>query len=239
MAENLNLSIIVPVYNESKRINKLLEILNYFNKQNYKFEVIVVNDGSKDETLNQIKNINNKNLKIVSYKANKGKGYAIKTGVSVAKGNYILFTDVDLSTPLDQIEKFIPFFNKKDIIIGTRKNNKALLLKRQPIIREYLGKAFTFLSQKTLSVAVSDFTCGFKCFSKKAAQDIFPKMQINRWGFDSEILYIAKIKDYDIHEVPVTWKNDSQTKVKFPQDIINSLKELIQIRLNGLQNKYN
>jgi dolichyl-phosphate beta-glucosyltransferase len=233
------LSVVIPVYNETKRINGLVEICHYFKKQKYSTEILVVNDGSTDNTLSKLKKLQKKNsFEIINYSKNRGKGYAIKTGLQKASGEHVLFTDIDLSTPLDQFEKFRPFLKKHDLVIGTRKTGSALLVKHQPKLRENLGKIFTFLSQQVLGVHVSDFTCGFKCFSGTAAKEISGLMKIDRWGFDSEILFLTKKKGYSVKEVPVKWENDPHTKVKFPDDIISSLKELYLIRKNDFQKLY-
>jgi dolichyl-phosphate beta-glucosyltransferase len=238
--EKFSISIVIPVYNESARLYNLQTVSKFLKTQKFKSEVIVVNDGSRDDTLKKLKVLQKRlKFKLVNYSPNRGKGFAIKSGVKEAKGDYILFMDVDLSTPLDQFKKFEPYLKEFDLVIGTRKDDSAHLIKRQPKLRESLGKVFTYLSQKSLNVNVSDFTCGFKCFSKRAAKEIFPIMTIERWGFDSEILFIAKKKGLSVKEVSVVWKNDPQTKVKFPQDIINSLKELYLIRMNDLQGVYN
>ena len=243
-----HLSIVIPVYNEEKRVNNLIQIISYFKKQRYSWEVIVVNDGSTDKTIRKLKLLKNKaslfpngnklRFKILSYYPNTGKGFAIKTGMLSATGKHRLFLDIDLSTPIDEVDKFLPFLKKFDIVIGSRKMKSSEVIVRQSLLREFLGKTFTYISQKILQMNVSDFTCGFKCFNDKAAEVIFAKQKIHRWGFDPEILYIGKSKKHSIKEVPVRWKNDPGTKVKFPRDIINSLIELVLIRLNSLRGLY-
>lgn len=231
--KNPFLSIIIPVFNEEKRIKKLTEISDYLKSQKYSRELIIINDGSTDKTNRILKSLKHKlKFKLISYTPNLGKGFAIKTGMMEAKGKYRMFLDVDLSTPINELERFLPSCKKYDIVIGSRKLKASNLLIRQSFIREHLGKMFTTLSQMILGLNVSDFTCGFKCFSQKAAEQIFPRQKIKGWSFDSEILYIGKIKKFAIKEIPVTWKNDPRTRVKFPQDIINSLTELFKIKLN-------
>lgn len=240
MPDTPYISLIIPVYNESKRLFHVDEINNFLKKQKFSSELIIVNDGSTDNTLEElIKLQDNVNFNLISYHQNYGKGYAVKTGMMKAKGQYQLFTDIDLSTPLTELEKFIPLLPRYDVIIGTRKNPQAKIIIRQPLLRETLGKCFTLLSQFVLGVRVSDFTCGFKCFSAKAAKEIFPYQNIKRWGFDSEILFIAQKRRLKIKEIPVVWKNDISTKVRFPQDLIKSLTELFTIRLYNLYGNYN
>ncbi len=234
-----NLSVIVPVFNESKRLEGLVKINEFLKDQKFTSELIVINDGSTDDTLLKLEELQKKvPFTIGSYEINRGKGFAIKTGMLKASGKFRLFMDVDLSTPIEEFIKIQPFLNKYDLVIGSRKMKGAKLIKRQPLIRETLGKIFTLLSQITLGVWVSDFTCGFKCFSATAAESIFNKTTIDRWGFDSEVLFLAKKNGFKIKEVPVSWTNDQGSKVKFPQDIINSLLELLTIRKNDLLGLY-
>lgn len=228
------LSVILPLYNEEKRLKNLIRIYNFLNSIKKSYEVILVNDGSSDKTLSSLKSIPKKyKYKLISYEVNMGKGYAIKQGMLAANGSFRLFTDIDLSTPINEFNKFIPFLKKFDLIIGSRKTIGSTLKRRQPFIRESLGKVFTLISQMSLNLQTSDFTCGFKCFSQKAAQKIFKKQTINRWGFDSEILFLAKKLGFKTKEIPVIWTDDPRSKVKFPQAIISSLTDLVKIRLNN------
>lgn len=238
-SKKIFLSVIIPVFNEEKRIRRLNQIISYLNKQKFSWEVIVVNDGSTDKT-NSILKLLKKRLRfnLFSYSPNKGKGFAVKTGMLKATGDYCLFLDVDLSTPIEELEKFLPHLRKHGILIGSRKLKSSTLATRQPVLREYLGKVFTLLSQYILKMRVSDFTCGFKIFSKKSVEQIFTRQRIYRWGFDSEILYIGKIKKHSIKEIPVYWENDPRTKVKFPDAIINSFAELIRIKVNYFRGFY-
>lgn len=237
--DKIFLSVIIPIFNESERISNLTNIYDYLGQQNYSWEVLLVNDGSSDDTLKKAKKLRRKyKFQLITYQQNMGKGFAIKSGMLASTGRFKLFLDIDLSTPLEEFEHFLNYLKRYHVIIGTRKSNQSLLKTRQPKTRENLGKIFTRLSQLLLNIKVSDFTCGFKCFSKEAADQIFAKQTINRWGFDSEILFIAHNLGYKIKEVPVTWENDSRTKVKFPQDIFRSFHELIKIRYNHFCHKY-
>lgn len=232
------LSIVIPVYNEMDRLHHLKEVIDYLNKQRYTSEIIIVNDGSVDGTLNRLNKLNVHNrYHIISYPGRRGKGFAVKTGMLSAKGNLRLFTDIDLSTPIDEIGKFLPYIHRFDVIIGSRKKRRAKVLIHQSKLRESLGRGFTFLSGRLLRVRISDFTCGFKIFSKRASEKIFNKTKIERWGFDSEILYLAQKYKFKIKEIPVTWADDVKTRVKFPQDLIRSFLELIEIILNDRYRK--
>jgi len=146
--------------------------------------------------------------------------------------------DVDLSTPPKMIGELNKIIKNGDVIIGTRKNNKATLIQRQSKVREMMGVFFTSLSQKIIGVGVTDFTCGFKCFKKKAALKIFSKQRINGWAFDAESLFLAQKYGLSIKELPVEWKNVKGTKVRFPQDAIQSFIDLLRIRINDILEKY-
>lgn len=233
------ISIIVPLYNEEKRLVNLLKIYKYFNKKNLHHELIIINDGSSDKTLNKLNELsNNFKFKLISYQKNRGKGYAVKMGMMKARGRYRLFTDIDLSTPIEVFNKFLPILSRYDIVIGSRKKRGSRLIIHQPKLRERLGKVFTTLSQSFLNINLTDFTCGFKCFSKEAAEKIFFRQKINRWGFDTEILFISKKMGFSVKEIPVVWKNDIETRVKLPWDIITSLADLVKIRYNDFMGRY-
>lgn len=233
------ISIIIPIFNEEKRITNLLEIYKYFKGKRLNYEIIVVNDGSTDQTVKKLREISkNFKFKLISYQKNRGKGYAIKLGMLVSGGKYRLFTDIDLSTPIGEFDKFLPYLEKYSVIIGSRRIRGSQIIIHQPNIRELMGKGFTQLSQIVLQLNVKDFTCGFKCFSKSASQKIFDKQRINRWGFDAEILFLAKKFGYIIKEIPIQWFNDPRSRVRFPQDVISSFSDLIKIRYNEFKKIY-
>lgn len=239
MREKPFLSIVIPVFNEDRRIHNLVTISKYLKGSHFTSELIIVNDGSIDETLNKLKNFKKKlKLRIISYKKNKGKGYAIKKGVLDANGQFILFCDVDLSTPIEELDKFLPFIRSADILIATRRIKGSKIITRQSFFRENSGRAFTLLSRLMLNLSISDFTCGFKLFSCKSAREIFSRLTIDRWGFDSESLFISKKRGFQIKEIGVSWYNNSLSKVKFPDSIFMSLVELFKIRVNDLKGVY-
>lgn len=236
------LSVIIPLYNEEKRLIKLLEIYRYLNNQKFSWEIILINDGSNDRTKKiasrMIRYNSFKNIILISYKKNRGKGFAIKNGMLKAIGEHRLFIDIDLSTPLKEIKKILFFAKKFDIVIGSRKRKGAKVIKHQSRIREKLGKEFTRLSQKFLGIKVTDFTCGFKCFSANSAEKIFLMQKIERWGFDAEILFLAQKLNIPVKEIAIVWKNDSETKVRLPKDIVISFIDLFKIRYFAFRNLY-
>lgn len=242
------LSFVIPVYNEEKRLEKTLQALGKgfdFNGINLK-EIIFVNDGSTDKTVSMLKaeckkleKATEARVNIISYQPNKGKGHAIRTGMLASTSDYTLFFDADMATPLSEFKKFIPFIKQgKPVIIGTRKNGESTVVKHQPFYRENMGKVFTLLANIILNTWVTDFTCGFKAFSYQAKEDIFQKSRVNGWGYDAEILFLAKKLGYEITEKAVVWSDDSRTRVNLIKDTVQSFKELIQIRLTNLSFSY-
>lgn len=236
------ITIVIPAYNEEKRIiSTLKSIVSYFSYKKIPHEIIVSDDGSSDNTVKVITGLKTScpQISVFSLNQNSGKGKAVREGMLRGKGDYILFMDADSSTSIEEFEKFIPLiYQSKDILMGTRKSKGAQIVEHQPFLREFLGKGFTWFSNIITGAHVSDFTCGFKCFSKKAVNDIFKKALIDDWSFDAEILFLAKIMGYEIIEVPVVWKNDRATKVRLVHDIIHSFKGLVIIRLNAAKGNY-
>jgi len=238
----MHLSVIIPAYNEEKRLPKtLVEIDKYLRKQDYDYEIIVVNDGSKDKTAQIVEDFKSKiaNLKLIDNKINHGKGYVIRQGMLEAKGEFRVFTDADNSTPIDQIEKMWPEFEKGyDVVIGSRDIRGAVLEPPQPWWRRFLGEVFGLLTNLIVGTwGIKDTQCGFKGFTQRATKDIFPRCKINRFAFDPEILIIAKKLGYKIKEIPIFWRNDPRSKVKF-KSMIKMGFDLLKIRWNLITKKY-
>jgi dolichyl-phosphate beta-glucosyltransferase len=241
MAE-IYLSVIIPAYNEEKRLPRTLkEIDGYLSRQNFNYEIIVISDGSKDRTCEIVESLRSeiKNLEIICEKINRGKGYGVKIGMIRGKGKFRLFTDADNSTPISEIEKFWPEFEKgADIVIASRDIKGAILDPPQPLFRRFVGEVFKYLRKIIVGLwEIQDTQCGFKCFKGEVAEKIFPKCEIERFAFDAEILLVAKKMGFKIKEVPVYWKNDLQSKVKL-KSMIKMLIDLFKIRINLLKGKY-
>jgi len=247
----MHLSIIIPAYNEEKRLLKTLGAINeYLRKQNYpstdlgqvNYEIIVVSDGSKDKTAEVARNLQSqiKNLRVIDNKENHGKGYVTRQGMLEAKGDYRVFTDADNSTSIDQVEKMWPEFQKGyDIVIGSRDIKGAVLDPPQPWLRNIiLGEGFKLFRKIFIGLwGIEDTQCGFKGFTKAAVEKVFPKCKIDRFAFDPEILVLARKMGYKIKEVPVYWKNDPDSKVKF-KSMVNMAIDIIKIRINSLKGLY-
>lgn len=233
------LSVILPVFNERKRLKNLEIITAYLQSKKISSEIIVVNDGSDKDTVRILKRLNKKiKMNILHFYPNHGKGFAIKQGMLRAQGKYCLFMDIDLSTPIETVDVFLKALRQSPIVIATRKSSSSKISRHQPILREIMGKSYTLLSQFITGVNVSDFTCGFKAFSRVAAKQLFSRSVIKRWSFDAEIIFLAKRLGLKIKEMPVVWDNDSETKVVFPRDIFLSLKELLTIKWHEFQGTY-
>ena len=216
------LSIVIPAYNEQSCIKEsLIKIYNYLTTQKLLSEIIIVNDGSNDKTLDNINNFKNNNqnpmdnLLIVNNEKNIGKGYSVRKGVLFSKGDYVLFTDADLSTPIDELAKLFSFIKEGyNIVIGSRDLPGSKIIVRQHIIRESMGKFFNYLVRKIMKFKYRDTQCGFKIFDRKSVNLIFPYLKINDFSFDVEILYLAERLGLKVIEAPITWNNSKDSKVK-------------------------
>lgn len=244
----VKLSIIIPAYNESGNLQKgkLEEVDGYLSKQNYSYEVIVVDDGSTDGTAqgiqSQIKGM--KGFRLLE-NPHGGKAITVMTGLLAAEGEIVLFTDFDQATPIDSVEKFFSKFEEGfDIVIGSRHGRKG-----SPLIRRFISWGFSTLRNIILGLPFSDTQCGFKAFTKSAVRQIFPRM-LERWkttqfkgaavnaGFDIEFLLIARKKGYKIIDVPVDWRYVESERVSFFSSAFETIQDMIRIRLNDLQGKY-
>lgn len=244
----ITLSFVIPVFNEENRIKHALHELKQasFTRDFVLEKVIFVNDGSTDKTITLIRKQKiaiekrlNAQVEIISYKKNRGKGYAVRQGMLASTADYTLFFDADMSTPLSEIKKFIPWMKKGiNTIIGTRKNGKATVIKYQPLYRQLLGKGFTAITNIILQAKTTDYTCGFKAFSKQTKNHIFSIASINRWGYDAEIIFLSGKFGYIIQEVPILWSNNDESKVSILKDVVYSLYELLSIHVINVLRKY-
>jgi dolichyl-phosphate beta-glucosyltransferase len=236
------LSLVIPAFNEERRIEASLErILAFLRRQPYGFEVVVVDDGSTDRTVDVVNHVRNgdSTVRIERQACYLGKGEAIRRGVLAAEGVYVVFSDADLSVPIETLPDFLRRLEADaDVAIGSRRMRGAVVEVHQPLYRELMGKVFTFLSGLILNLPISDFTCGFKGFRAAPARELFLRQRLGGWSFDSEILYLAKSKGYRIAEVPVVWRNDEATKVRLGTAAVRSFIDLWRIRLNHVLGKY-
>lgn len=217
------------------------EIDNYLSKQNYNYEIVVVSDGSKDNTGKVVEGLKSKikNLKLIDNKENHGKGYVVRQGMMEAKGEFRLFTDADNSTPINEVEKMWPYFKEGyDVVIGSRDAKGAVLDPPQGVLRRVLGETFGLFTNIVVGTwGILDTQCGFKALTGRAVENIFPKCKIDRFAFDPEILALAKRMKYKIKEIPIYWKNDLESKVKF-KSMVKMAADLFKIRWNFLTQQY-
>ena len=246
---NNKLSVVIPAFNEEKNLHAgaLDQVINYLSKQKFSYEVIIVDDGSKDETVVIIEKLIKglKNYRLIK-NPHSGKAITVMTGVLEANGETILFTDMDQATPLGEIEKFFPMFSKgADIVIGERSGRKGA-----PMTRRISAWGFTVLRNLILGLPFPDTQCGFKAFNHKAVSKIFPDL-LKRWqslkssgaavnaGFDIEMLFIARNKNLKILSVPVTWHHVGSDRVPFVKSALEGLRDIIRIKVNYILGKYN
>jgi len=233
-------SIVIPSYNEEKRLpSTLRRIKRYLHKKRAAHEVIVVDDGSKDNTAGAAKNFKGMRVRVVSNGRNMGKGFSVGNGIKNSKSPLILFTDADLSTPISHLDEFLAYHREGyDIVIGSRDLIDSKVVVPQNPLREFSGKLFNLLVRAVTGLPIHDTQCGFKSFTKKAAKEIFSRRTIAGFGFDVEVLYIARLRGFRIKEAPVSWYNAPGTKVSFFKDSLRMFLELFRIRLNGILGKY-
>ena len=236
------LSIVIPLYNEARRMGRGLEMIRtYIDAANFDCEVVLVNDGSTDNTAEIARQAagDDPRYRIVSYPVNQGKGYAVKTGMLAARGMIRLFADIDMSVPIDRADEFIELIRAgADVVIGTRKTSASTVAVHQPKYREVLGEIFRRSVRAVFAPQITDFTCGFKAFTAHAAKSIFAESHIRRWAFDAEILFLASRWNLDVREIPVTWTDQPGSKVNVMVDVFRSSAELALIRLRWLIGKY-
>lgn len=232
-----NLAVVIPAYNEEQRITRTLErVRDYLASQAYTSVVLVVSDGSTDNTNMLVREFasNHPEFSLHDYSPNRGKGYAVRTGMLLAEASFVLFSDADLAAPIEEIEKLFPQIEAgADIAIGSRPLKESNLAVRQPLYRELAGRTFNGLVQVLAIRGIKDTQCGFKLFRQAVARDVFSRCKLDRFGFDFEALMIARDLDYKIKEVPITWSHQEGSKVNLVRDGSRMILDLIRLRLAG------
>lgn len=235
------ISVIIPAYNEESRISETLSRIDaYFESRSENIEIVVVDDGSRDATVSVVEDLLPiiASLRILKLGTNRGKGAAVRKGVFEARGDIILFSDADLSTPVEEWEEFEKAFKDgADVVIGSRTIPGARIERRQPLYRVILGKTFNRIIRVLSGLPYSDTQCGFKAFRNSAAKDIFSSSTIEGFAFDVELLVIARKRKFNIKEVPVRWINSPDSRVSILRHGLEIIGELIQIRSNHHQTK--
>ena len=233
------LSIVIPAYNEEEILRtNLSKIVKYLNGHKLDWEMIVVDDGSKDKTPEIVKSFGDKRVILLGLGRNMGKGKALKEGVLRTNGKFIIFMDADLSVPLRFIKPMLDLLEGSPVVIGSRRTEKSRILKHQPFVREAMGRVYTFIARLVSGVKLKDFTCGFKGFNRRAGKVIFGKSVINRWSYDTEIIFLAHKFGFKIDQLPVEWLNRENSRVRLGKDTITSFVDLLRIRINNFRGVY-
>ncbi len=235
-------SIVIPAYNESARLGATLEkVLAYVHGQRWDAEVIVVNDGSRDNTAEIVRAYSAKDpvLRLVENPGNHGKGYSVRNGMLHARGKIVLFSDADLSSPIEEARKLFQALDTgADIAMGSRWLRAETQTQRQPLHRQVFGRIYNLILRLTLGLQFADTQCGFKAFKQAAVQAIFPLQKIERWGFDPEILFLARKLKFKVKEVPVAWGHSGGTRINPLVDGSRMVMEMLKIRWYDLTGKY-
>jgi dolichyl-phosphate beta-glucosyltransferase len=236
------LTVIVPAFNEAARIPATLRAISeHFARAPFPVELIVVDDGSRDETASVVREAAAQlalPLRLLRYAPNRGKGFALKVGFAASRGDRVLFSDADLSTPIEEADRFLAELDRgADVVIGSRKSARARIEVHQPWLRETLGKGFTWLV-RLLVADVSDATCGFKAYRGDAGRDLYARMRVFDWSFDAEMLFVGGRLGLQLVEVPVRWRDQAGTKVDLRRDVLRSLAGLLRMRTNAWRGRY-
>ena len=238
----LTYSVVIPAYNESERLSvSLPKVLDYVLQQHLSAEIIVVNDGSRDDTAEVVRRFMrlNPDIRLVENPGNRGKGYSVRNGMLRARGDIVMFTDADLSSPIYEAGKlFTAIEQGADVAIGSRWLRAELQTERQPWYRQLYGRLFNLGLHIVLGLKYRDTQCGFKAFTRAAAQTIFTRQHVERWGFDPELLFLADKFKLRTVEVPVEWAHDHRSKISPLRDGIRMGVEMLSVRWNDLKGRY-
>lgn len=235
-------SIVIPAFNEKARIKATLdEVIRCVETHGWNAEVIVVDDGSTDNTAAIVRSISSEHpfVHLFANETNRGKGFSVRNGMLHASGEIVLFTDADLSSPMEEADRlFAAIRGGVDVAIGSRWLASSRQTIRQPLYRRFFGRCFNLVTRMIMRLPFADTQCGFKAFTRRAAQTVFQLQRIERWGFDPEILFIALKRGFVVREVPVTWGHDERTRISYLKDGLQMLKELLFVRWNALTGVY-
>jgi len=241
--KKIYLSVVIPAYNEEPRLGATLgRVVGYLSERGDAYEIIVVDDGSMDATVRVAEEFSRKHeeIKILRNAANRGKGFSVRRGVGESRGEFVLFSDADLSTPIEDLEKLFPKLLNEGygVAMGSRSVRGSDVRLHQPWYREGMGKIYNKIVRLFTLRGFKDTQCGFKLFRGALAREIFAKQRIERFSFDVEVLYLAKKKGCRIAEVPVTWYDSPRSRVSLVSDPVQMFVDVLRIRLNDLRGYY-
>lgn len=235
-------SLVIPAYNEELRLGRTLDrVLDFIRQKEWDAEVIVVDGCSQDRTPDLVRSYarNHPIVRLLQIPSNRGKGYCVREGVLNASGNVILFSDADLSSPIEESLHLIAALDAgADIAIGSRWMHSELQSCRQSLSRQGLGRIFNLFLRLTLGLDFKDTQCGFKAFRRNAVQELFPQQKIEGWGFDPEILFLARRAGFNVAEVPVRWAHDYRSRINPFADGMRMAKEVLFVRWCSLNGRY-
>lgn len=227
------LSVVIPAYNEAPRLPQSLDaVLAFLKQQSYDSEILVSDDGSQDRTVALAEEkLAGFPHRILTTPRNRGKGHAVRQGMLAATGQYILFTDADLSTPITEVSRFLDYLRTDcDVAIGSRALPDSQIEIHQNFLREMMGKTFNLIAQRWAFKGIRDSQCGFKCFRKEAAHQLFGEQKLDGFSFDVEIVYLAQKRGYRVLELPVVWRNSAQSRVQVLSDPLKMFWDVLRIR---------
>ncbi len=239
-----SISIVIPAYNEEARLPATLNaITGYLAARGWaECEVLVVNDGSRDSTaaVTERMRASHPEIRLLENPGNRGKGYSVRHGMLETRGEWVLFTDSDLSAPIEELDKLLDAARERQaaVAIGSRALDRSLIALHQSWFRETAGRIFNLLMRLATGLPFADTQCGFKLFQGKTAREVFRRQRIERWGFDAEVLFIARKLGYKTVEVPVRWSHSEGTKVSMLGDSVNMFLDLLRIRWNQIRGHY-
>ncbi len=241
--QDVQYSIIIPAYNEAARIESALRaVTDCIRSRGWNAELLVVDDGSTDTTAAIVERwaTERPEIRLIRNPRNRGKGYSVRNGMLRASGEIVMFTDADLSSPIDEAERlFAAIADGADVAIGSRWLEGKRIVHKQPLYRRFFGRCFNALTRSIMRLPFADTQCGFKAFRRPAAQLVFGLQRIERWGFDPEILFIALHRGLRVAEVSVTWGHDERSRISYLRDGLQMLAELVFIRWSSLTGQYN
>jgi dolichyl-phosphate beta-glucosyltransferase len=236
-------SIVIPAYNESARIPATLRsVVECVRGNGWPAEILVVDDGSRDATAEVVRAFAAEapEVRLIQNPGNRGKGFSVRNGLLQALGETVMFTDADLSAPIEEAERlFAAIADGADIAIGSRWLERTRQTIRQPLYRQFFGRCFNGVTRAVMGLPFADTQCGFKAFTRAAAQTVFQLQTIDRWGFDPEILFIALKRGYRVDEVPVSWAHDERSRMSYLKDGMRMLEDIAIVRWNALLGRYN